>query len=95
MYFLVVTTDKDIFRRHCPVRGGGSQVGNKVTKDIVFLLDYKNSANADFSVALHFQGSGNCFVVFSMRLSFCIACGRFIGFGNAFDVCWICKGELE
>jgi hypothetical protein len=67
----------------------------KLTKDIFFLLDYKSSANADFSVALNFEKENDCFVLFNLRLSFCLACGRFIGFGSLFEVCWICQDELE
>jgi hypothetical protein len=86
---------RDIFGRHCPVRKAGSQVGKTVTEDVIFLLNYKSSASADFSVTLNFEEGDVCFVLLSLRLSFCVACGRFIGFGSLFDVCWICEEELE
>lgn len=91
----MVTMDRDIFGRHCPARKAGSQVSKKVSQETIFILNYKNSANGVFSVVLNFHGSDNCFTLFSLRLSFCLACGRFIGFGSLFDVCWICEKELE
>jgi hypothetical protein len=57
------------------------------------LLKYKRSECADFLITLDFGTS--YFALYGFRLSFCLACGRFIGFGIFHELCWICESELE
>jgi hypothetical protein len=85
---------KDLFDRHCSVRSIGYEFPIRTMNGVSFILEYRNSACADFLVALD-VGDKESFILFGYRLSFCIACGRFIGFGSKFDVCWLCKDEME
>jgi hypothetical protein len=84
---------KDLFARHTPKRFAGCEIRKKATDDISFLLKYKRSECTDLLVTLDF-----CEYYFSLgsfRLSFCLACGRFLGFGTQYNLCWICESELE
>jgi hypothetical protein len=84
---------KDLFGRHCPVRSAGSEIRKRATDDVSFFLKYKRSECADFYVAFDFGES--YFTLFGFRLSFCVACGRFVRFGTSYEICWVCESELE
>jgi hypothetical protein len=89
----VVIMVKDLFAQHTPVRFSGFEVCRRLTEDASLLLKYKHSECADFLITLDFDGS--YFALFGFRLSFCLVCGRFLGFGTCFELCWICESELE
>jgi hypothetical protein len=84
---------KDLFGRHAHSRSAGTELREKATDDISFVLKYKRSDFAFLFIALHFKDG--YFILSELGLSFCLRCGRFIGFGNRFEVCWLCEDELE
>jgi hypothetical protein len=79
--------------RHTPVRPKGWRLRLKGINDVNFILHYVRPNYASFAQVHDIEGYD--WVLFDVLVSFCIACGRFIGFGNSFDVCWICKSHLE
>jgi hypothetical protein len=89
----VVILAKDLFTRHASCRGAGSEVASVVMEGVRFILKYKRSECADFIVGLDF--GKNYFALFGFRVSFCLSCGRFLGFGSRYEVCWICEDEYE
>jgi hypothetical protein len=92
MYAEVSALGKDLFACHAPVRPVGYAVRKKAG-DVSFLLRYKRSECADLLVTLDFGEF--YFTLFGCTVSFCLGCGRFIGFGSHFNLCWICESELE
>lgn len=84
---------KDLFARHTLVRSTGCEIRKKATMDTSFFLKYKRSECAEFFIMLDFCKGG--FTLYELNLSFCIRCGRFLGFGIHYEVCWICEDELE
>lgn len=90
----MVTMVKDEFGcRHAPVRAAGFRVRRKVLDGVSFAWVYRRSEVAGFFVELDFGGYS--FPIYCMGLSFCLACGAFLGFGIRYELCWICEGELE
>ena len=89
----MVTMAKDLFSRHAPVCAVGYGVRKRVMGDVSFCMEYKRSECARFFVTLDFGEFWYC--LFDFRLSFCLACGRFLGFGTRYEMCWICESELE
>jgi hypothetical protein len=83
---------KDLFARHTPIRSVGYEVRRKAG-DMSFLLKYERSECAILWVTLDFGIFG--FSLGGFKLSFCLACGRFLGFGTRYELCWICESELE
>ncbi len=85
---------KDKFgRRHTPVRFSGFRVRRKVMDGASFTWVYKRPEVAGFFVELDFCDYH--FPIYDVVLSFCRACGAFLGFGFRYELCWICEGELE
>jgi hypothetical protein len=84
---------KDLFARHTPVRSAGYGIRERVMHDVSFCMEYKRSECAEFFVTVDF-GEFWC-SLFGFRLSFCLACGRFLGFGTRYELCWICESDLE
>jgi hypothetical protein len=84
---------RDLFARHTPVRSCGSEIRKRVMNDVSFLMKYTRSECAVFIVTLDF--GQYWWSLFDFRLSFCLACGRFISFGTRYELCWICESELE
>lgn len=84
---------KDLFGRHTPVRSAGFEICKRAMDDVSFFIKYKRSESADFYVTLNF--GQKYFTLFGFRLSFCVACGRFLRFGTSYGICWICESELE
>jgi hypothetical protein len=83
---------KDLFSRHTHIRPIGYEVRKKI-EGSSFLLKHKRSECADFYITFDFGES--YFTLFNFRLSFCVNCGRFLGFGTRYEICWICELELE
>jgi hypothetical protein len=83
---------KDLFARHTPFRPNGYEVRRK-EGDVSFLLKYERSECASLLIMLDLGEFRYKLGV--LRLSFCLACGRFLGFGTRYDLCWICESELE
>lgn len=79
--------------RHAPVRPSGFRVRRKAMNDVSFTWVYKRPEVAGFFVELDFNN--NHFPIFGLILSFCRACGAFLGFGIRYELCWICESELE
>lgn len=79
--------------RHTPVRDAGYMVRRRVMEGISFMWRYLRSEVAGCFVELDF--GGYYFSISCLRLSFCRACGAFLGFGIRYDLCWICESELE
>jgi hypothetical protein len=91
----IVVTMKDLFARHTPVRNVGSLVWKKIADDTAFTLNYISRNKATLSVMLSFGSSKLLIPLYSLGLFFCLACGRFLGFGTRYELCWICESELE
>lgn len=84
---------KDLFALHTPLHSAGTEIRIRVLDDVSFFMRYRRSECAEFLVILDFGKS--YFTLFDFRLSFCLVCGRFLGFGASYEVCWICEYELE
>lgn len=89
----MVTMVKDLFGRHAPLRCSGFEIRYKTTGDVSFLTRYKRSECAEFNVTLDFGKFW--YSLYDFRLSFCLACGRFLGFGTRYEICWVCEDDLE
>ena len=92
MHGVVATMAKDLFARHTPIRHAGYEIRKKAD-DVSFILKYKRSECADLVITLDFGKFYH--ILGGFRLSFCLACGRFLGFGTRYEVCWLCESELE
>lgn len=87
---------KDWFGRHTPIRSAGFKKRIRVMDDCSFCLVYKRSDLAKFIVTYDFDSFSFPVSLWeSSNLSFCLACGRFIGFGAKFGICWICEDNFE
>ena len=89
----MVTMAEDLFARHTPLRDVGDGFRKIVMGDVSFCMEYKRSECARFFVTLDFGEFW--YYLFGFRLSFCLACGRFLGFGTRYEICWICESESE
>jgi hypothetical protein len=85
--------DKALFARHALIRSAETELRKKATTDISFFLKYKRPECAELFVTLDFEKGG--FTLYGLNLSFCLRCGRFIGFGSRYEICWLCEDELE
>ena len=79
--------------RHSPVREAGYEIRRSVLPNVTFFWKYIRSECAEFSIKLKIEG--NVISVPCLRLSFCLVCGRFLGFGTRYDVCFDCDFDLE
>ena len=84
---------KDLFARHTPVRAVEYGVRKRIMDDVSFCMRYKRSECGEFFVTLDFGEFW--YSLFGFRLSFCLVCGRFLGFGTRYEVCWLCEDDLE
>jgi hypothetical protein len=85
------------FDRHTLPRSAGWRWKRAGVGGVLFESVYNKTNQATFTVRLFIEEAqnGESFPLFSFPLCFCVACGRFKGFGYDFDVCWICSDELE
>jgi hypothetical protein len=79
--------------RHTTVRPAGFRVRRKVMDSLSFTWVYKRPEVAGFFVELDFGDYH--FPIYGLILSFCRACGAFLGLGIRYELCWVCESELE
>lgn len=89
----MVTMEKDLFRRHTPKRHAGFIAPVARFDGLRIDLMHKSPECGDLSVTFDCGRFGR--KLFDVRVSFCLACGRFLGFGTRYELCWICESELE
>lgn len=90
----MVTMVKDRFGcRHTPVRDAGYIVRKRIMDGVTFSLRYLRSEVAGCFIEVSF--GGYYFSISCLRLSFCRACGAFLGFGILYEICWICRDDYE
>ena len=86
-------TKDEYGNRYTSIRSVGWEYRIKAQDDVSFLLHYLHSELGFFAVMLKIEGEEK--VLFGLHVSFCISCGRFLGFGKRFEVCWECADEFE